>query len=84
MGERSMNTATVAASKSKYFRRGLLDGLTAPFKAFTPKRVTASFDNSILDNSYIGKSADMANIRSDFEKALHREWWSHKNEKDNS
>ena len=67
-----MNTATVAVSKSKYFRRGLLDGLTDPFKAFTPKRVTASFDNSILENSYIGKSADMANIRSDFEKALHR------------
>lgn len=67
-----MNTATAAASKSGYFRRGLLDGLTAPFKALTPKRVTTRFDDSILENSYIGKSADMANIRSDFEKALHR------------
>lgn len=67
-----MNTATVTASKYKYFRRGLLDGLTAPFKVFAPKRSVLRFDESILDSSYIGKDADTNCIRGDFEKVLKR------------
>lgn len=54
-------------SNYKCFCRGLLDGLTAPFRVFTPK-----FDEYLLDSSYVGNEADAENIRSDFEKVLGR------------
>ncbi|BBF23866.1 hypothetical protein SUTMEG_17570 [Sutterella megalosphaeroides] len=63
-----MKTATV--SKFEYFRRGLLDGLTAPFRMFTPKPTAPKFDESLLESSYVGNEADAENIRSDFEKVL--------------
>ena len=67
-----MHTATVSASKYECFRRGLLDGLTAPFKVFEPKRTMPRFDKSILDSSYVDRKIDAENIRSDFEKVLQR------------
>lgn len=65
-----MKTTTV--SKFECFRRGLLDGLTAPFRVFTPKPTAPRFDESLLESSYVGNEADVANIRSDFEKVLGR------------
>ncbi len=67
-----MPTATVFVSKYECFRRGLLDGLTAPFRVFEPKRTTLRFDKSILDSSYVGREVDAENIRGDFEKVLQR------------
>lgn len=65
-----MKTTTV--SKYKGFRRGLLDGLTAPFRVFTPKLTTTKFDESLLESSYVGNQSNAKNIRSDFEKVLGR------------
>lgn len=59
-------------SNYKCFCRGLLDGLTAPFRVFTPKPTAPKFDESLLESSYVGNEADAENIRSDFEKVLGR------------
>lgn len=67
-----MHTATVSASKYECFRRGLLDGLTAPFRVFEPKRTKLRFDKSILESSYVGREVDARNIRGDFKKVLQR------------
>jgi hypothetical protein len=52
------------------FWKGVLDGLSAPITAFSPKSIRSRVDPKIVEPSYRSPEEDRHNIRLYFEKAI--------------